>query len=155
MAIEKTLVILKPDAVNRGICGEIIARFEKKGLKIVGMKMAKLSEDVLKQHYAHLSDKPFFPDLIEFMSKSPVILGVVEGRDAVNLVRQMCGVTDANKAAPGTIRGDFALSTSRNVIHASDSLDTANKEIERFFGPGEVFDYELNNKQFLYANDEV
>ncbi len=155
MAIERTFIILKPDAVNRGICGEVIARFEKKGLKIVAMKMAKLSEDVLKEHYAHHSGKPFFPDLIEFMSKSPVILGVVEGRNAVGLVRQMCGVTDANKAAPGTIRGDFALSTSRNVIHASDSTDTAKNEIEKFFRPDEIFDYELNNKQYLYAADEV
>lgn len=153
--IERTLVILKPDAVNRGLCGNIIARLERKGLKIAGLKMTKLSENILEAHYAHLADKPFFPDLIKFMSTSPILLIVVEGRNAVELLRNMCGVTDANKAAAGTIRGDFALSTSRNVIHASDSIETAKKEIERFFGKDELFDYKLNNADFLYAADEI
>ena len=155
MGIERTLIILKPDAVNRGICGQILARFERKGLKIVGLKMVWLSKDVLSKHYAHLSDKPFFPELLEFMSSCPVIMGVLEGRNAVELVRNMCGVTDANKAAPGTIRGDFAISTSRNVIHASDSRDTAEREIGMFFSKDELFEYELNNKRYLYASDEI
>ncbi|MGC8923983.1 MAG: nucleoside-diphosphate kinase [Candidatus Micrarchaeia archaeon] len=152
--MERTLIILKPDAINRGLCGSIIARFERKGFKIVGLKMARLTKEVLERHYAHLKNKPFFPDLVEFMSSSPVILGVVEGRNAVEVVRNMCGVTDANKAAPGTIRGDFAISTSRNVIHASDSIETAKKEIEMFFKKDELFDYQINNLKFLYANDE-
>ncbi len=155
MAMERTLIILKPDAVNRGLSGEIITRFEKKGLKIVGLKMVWLKEGILREHYAHLVSKPFFPDLLEFMSRSPVIIGVLEGRNAVELVRSMCGVTDANKAAPGTIRGDFALSTSRNVIHASDSHETAEKEISRFFKKDELFDYGLNNIKYLYADDEM
>jgi nucleoside-diphosphate kinase len=155
MAVERTLIILKTDAVNRGLCGEIIKRFEEKGLKIVGLKMAWLDEKTLREHYAHLASKPFFPDLMEFMSRSPVILGVVEGRNAVELVRNLCGVTDANKAAPGTIRGDLAISTSRNVVHSSDSLETARSEIERFFKKEELFSYKLHNVKYLYAEDEL
>ncbi len=155
MSLERTLVILKPDAVNRGLIGMIIQRFEQRGLKVVGMKMDWLKREKLEEHYAHLKDKPFFPDLIEFMSKSPVVLIVLEGRNAVQLVRNMCGTTDANKAAPGTIRGDFAISTSRNVIHASDSLETAKAEVARFFKEEELFNYELNSKWFLYAEDEL
>ncbi|MCX8199917.1 MAG: nucleoside-diphosphate kinase [Candidatus Micrarchaeota archaeon] len=155
MAAERTLIILKPDAVNRGLCGKVLARFEEKGFKIVGLKMMWLGREILEKHYAHLASKPFFPDLVGFMSSSPVILGVVEGRNAVEAVRNMCGVTDANKAAPGTIRGDFALSTSRNIIHASDSIETAKREISLFFKDEELYNYELNNKQFLYAGDEL
>jgi len=155
MAIERTLIILKPDAVNRGMCGEVLARFERKGLKITALKMAWLDEKILREHYAHLAAKPFFPEIVEFMSRSPVIIGVLEGRNAVELVRGMCGVTDANKAAPGTIRGDFAISTSRNIIHASDSVETAKKEIARFFKQEELFDYKLNNEKYLYAADEL
>jgi len=155
MAIERTLIILKPDAVNRGMCGEVLARFERKGLKIVALKMAWLDEKILREHYAHLAAKPFFPEIVEFMSRSPVIIGVLEGRNAVELVRGMCGVTDANKAAPGTIRGDFAISTSRNIIHASDSIETAKKEIARFFKQEELFDYKLSNEKYLYAADEL
>ncbi|MCX8205996.1 MAG: nucleoside-diphosphate kinase [Candidatus Micrarchaeota archaeon] len=153
--MERTLIIVKPDAVNRGLAGKIISRFEEKGLKIVGLKMAWLTKDVLAEHYAHLKGKPFFPGLVEFMSSSPVVLGVLEGRNAVEVVRLMCGVTDANKAAAGTIRGDFSMSTSCNVIHASDSLDTANKEIARFFRPDELFNYDLNSLKYLYAPDEL
>ena len=155
MAIERTLIILKPDAVNRGMCGEVLARFERKGLKITALKMAWLDEKILREHYAHLAAKPFFPEIVEFMSRSPVIIGVLEGRNAVELVRGMCGVTDANKAAPGTIRGDFAISTSRNIIHASDSVETAKKEIARFFKQDELFDYKLSNEKYLYAADEL
>ena len=155
MAIERTLIILKPDAVNRGMCGEVLARFERKGLKIIALKMAWLDEKILREHYAHLAAKPFFPEIVEFMSRSPVIIGVLEGRNAVELVRGMCGVTDANKAAPGTIRGDFAISTSRNIIHASDSIETAKKEIARFFKQEELFDYKLSNEKYLYAADEL
>mgnify|MGYP000128080396 CR=1 FL=1 len=155
MAVERTLIILKPDAVNRGLCGGILERIERKGLKIVGLKMVWLDEKVLGEHYMHLKDKPFFPDLLEFMGRCPVMIGVLEGRNAVELVRNMCGVTDANKAAPGTIRGDFALSTSRNIIHASDSQETAKAEIARFFSEGELFDYELCASKYLYADDEL
>lgn len=155
MAIERTFFILKPDTLNRAISGEIISRFEKKGLKIVGLKMVKLNDDILKEHYSHLVSKPFYPDLASFMKKSPVIMGVLEGRNAVELVRVMCGVTDANKATQGTIRGDYAISTARNVIHTSDSLETAKIEIARFFKSEELFDYNLNNSDYLYAPDEL
>lgn len=155
MAIERTFFILKPDTLNRAISGEIISRFEKKGLKIVGLKMVKLNDDILKEHYSHLVSKPFYPDLASFMKKSPVIMGVLEGRNAVELVRVMCGVTDANKATQGTIRGDYAISTARNVIHTSDSLETAKMEISRFFKSEELFDYNLNNSNYLYAPDEL
>lgn len=155
MAIERTFFILKPDTLNRAIAGEIISRFEKKGLKLVGLKMAKMDDEILKEHYAHLVSKPFYPDLANFMKKSPVIMGVLEGRDAVELVRIMCGITDANKATQGTIRGDYAISTARNVIHTSDSLETAKLEIARFFKSEELFDYNLNNSDYLYAPDEL
>lgn len=155
MAIERTFFILKPDTLNRAICGEILSRFEKKGLKLVGLKMAKMNDEILKEHYAHLVTKPFYPDLASFMKKSPVIMGVLEGRNAVELVRVMCGITDANKATQGTIRGDYAISTARNVIHTSDSLETAKVEIERFFKSEELFDYSLNNVDYIYAPDEL
>lgn len=155
MGIERTFFILKPDTINRAISGEIISRFEKKGLKIVGLKMIKMNDDVLKEHYSHLVSKPFYPDLAEFMKTSPVIMGVLEGRNAVEVVRIMCGITDANKAVQGTIRGDYALSTARNIIHTSDSLETAKVEISRFFKPEELFDYNLNNVNLLYAPDEL
>ncbi|MEM3364459.1 MAG: nucleoside-diphosphate kinase [Candidatus Micrarchaeia archaeon] len=155
MPVERTLIILKPDAVNRGLCGKVLSRIEEKGLKIVGLKMMWLNKEILEKHYAHLASKPFFPDLVGFMSASPVIVGAVEGRNAVEVMRNMCGVTDANKAAPGTIRGDFAVSTSRNIIHASDSVETAKREISLFFKEDELFNYELNSRQFLYAGDEL
>lgn len=155
MAVERTFFILKPDTMNRALCGEIISRFEKKGLKIVGLKMFKMNDSILKEHYAHLVSKPFYPDLAEFMKKTPVIMGVLEGRNAVELVRIMCGITDANKATQGTIRGDLAISTARNVIHTSDSLETAKMEIARFFKPEELFDYNFNNVDYLYAPDEL
>lgn len=155
MAIERTLIIIKPDALNRGISGKVLARFEEKGLKIVALKMVWLDEKLLREHYAHLASKPFFPDIVKFMSSSPVVVGVLEGRNAIELVRGMCGVTDANKAAPGTIRGDFAISTSRNVIHASDTPETAKIEIGRFFKPEEIFSYQHSNTRYLYAEDEL
>jgi nucleoside-diphosphate kinase len=154
MAIERTFFILKPDAVNRSITGEIISRFEKKGLKIVGLKMIKLNDDILKEHYAHLVSKSFYPDLASFMMKSPVIVGVLEGRNAVEVVRIMCGVTDANKATQGTIRGDYAIGM-RNIIHTSDSVDNAKVEVERFFKPNELFGYNLSCTDYLYAPDEL
>jgi nucleoside-diphosphate kinase len=153
MRLERTLVILKPDAIQRGFVGEIIARFERKGLKIVGMKMLKMSSGLAKEHYAHLVQKPFYPDLEKFMTSHPIIAIVIEGKEAVDVVRNMCGPTNATNAPGGTIRGDLSNSTSRNVIHASDSRETAEKEIKRFFKPEELFDYKLN-EYYLYAADE-
>ncbi len=151
--MERTLILLKPDAVQRGFVGDILSRFEKKGLKIAGMKMIHMSAALAKDHYAHLVSKPFYPDLEKFMTGNPIVAAVIEGKEAVEVVRLMCGPTNATKAPAGTIRGDFSNSTSRNVIHASDSKETAEKEVKRFFKSEELFNYELN-KQYIYASDE-
>lgn len=153
MGSERTLILLKPDAVQRGFIGDILSRFEKKGLKIAGMKMIHMTPALAKEHYAHLVSKPFYPDLEKFMTGNPIVAAVIEGKEAVEVVRLMCGPTNATKAPAGTIRGDFSNSTSRNVIHASDSKETAEKEVKRFFNDNELFNYELN-KQYLYASDE-
>ncbi|MBD3389858.1 nucleoside-diphosphate kinase [Candidatus Micrarchaeota archaeon] len=152
--MEKTLIIIKPDAFQRGIVGSILARFEHKGLKIVGMKMLKMSPELAKEHYAHLLDKPFYPGLEKFMTSAPLLALVAEGQEAVEVVRKIVGVTNARKAEAGTIRGDFSMSTGRNAIHASDSRETAEKELPRFFKPEELFDYPLNNWESIYAEDE-
>jgi nucleoside-diphosphate kinase len=152
--MERTLVILKPDCVQRGLCGEVLSRFEKKGFTIAAIKMIKFDKELLKVHYSHLVDKPFFPGIEKFMSSSPVIVAVIEGKDAVETVRLMCGPTNARKAQPGTIRGDFALSMQCNIIHASDSIETAKKEIERFFKPEEIFSYKKVLENLTYSDDE-
>ena len=152
--MEKTLIILKPDCVQRGLCGAVLSRFERRGLSIVAAKMAKLTSAQLHEHYAHLKDKPFFPPLVEFMSSAPVVLAVIEGKDAVEIVRKMCGTTNARNAENGTIRGDFAMSTQYNIIHASDSKETAEKEIKRFFKPDEICSYARTLDSLTYSSDE-
>lgn len=152
--MEQTLVILKPSAVERGLIGDIISRIEKKGLIITGMKMMRLSEDILREHYAHLVDKPFFPSIVASMTAAPVICMVLKGIDAVAVFHEMTGATNGRKAAPGTLRGDFCTSGSENVVHASDSVENAVKEINRFFRPEEVLDYIPSGFGFLYADDE-
>ena len=154
MATERTLIILKPDAVQRGLVGTVLSRFESRGFSITGMKMVKLSPELLKEHYAHIAGKPFFPGIASFMSSSPVVMAVVEGKEAVECVRAMCGPTNSRKAAPGTIRGDFSLSMQCNVIHASDSLETAKKEIARFFKPEELHSYKRMLHDVTYSADE-
>ncbi|MEM4165993.1 MAG: nucleoside-diphosphate kinase [Candidatus Bilamarchaeaceae archaeon] len=151
---ERTLILLKPDAIQRGFVGEIISRFEKKGLKIVALKMLKMTPTLAKEHYAHLVEKPFYPDLEKFMTTHPIIAAIIEGKEAVEVVRTMLGPTNATKAPAGTVRGDLSNSTSRNVIHASDSKETAQKEIERFFKKDEIFEYEFATENFRYASDE-
>ena len=150
---ERTLLLIKPDALQRGLVGDILARFERKGFRLVGMKMLQMSKALAKEHYAHLVSKPFYPDLEKFITAQPIVAAVVEGKEAVEVTRLIVGPTNASKAPGGTIRGDFSNSTSRNVIHASDSRETAEKEIHRFFKPHELFEYSLN-EQFLYASDE-
>jgi len=152
--MERSLLLLKPDAIQRGLVGEIISRFEKKGLKISGLKMLQVSKELAGEHYSHLTDKPFYPDLEKFVTTHPIIAMVVEGKEAVEVVRLIVGPTNASKAPGGTLRGDFSNSTSRNVIHASDSIETAKKEVARFFSDGELFDYELFVAPFLKASDE-
>lgn len=151
---EMTLILLKPDAIQRGFVGRIITRFEEKGLKIVAMKMLRMDPALAKEHYAHLVSKQFYPDLEKFMTTHPIIAMIIEGKEAVEVVRNMLGPTNATKAPAGTVRGDFSNSTSRNVIHASDSKETAEKEIKRFFKPDEIFDYKFANDIFRYAGDE-
>lgn len=153
--MQTTLVIIKPSGIQRGLSGEIISRFEKKGLIIAGMKMMELSEQLLREHYAHLVDRPFFPSLLRSMMATPVIVMAVKGVDAVSVVREMTGATNGRKAAPGTIRGDFSVSGQENIVHASDSPENAAIEIARFFKAGEVFDFSPSVLSSLYSPDEI
>lgn len=152
--MQQTLVLLKPDALQRGIIGKIIGFIEQKNLKIVGLKMLKLNSKICKEHYSHLLQKPFYSSLEKFMTSTPIIAIVVEGPSAVEIVRQMCGPTDGKKAPAGTIRGDYSLSTQFNVIHASDSPETAAKEIERFFSKNEIFSWNRLLDQVSFSEEE-
>ncbi len=153
--MEKTLILIKPDAMQRGLAGAVLNRFEQKGLKIVGIKMLQLTDDLLKEHYSHIADKPFFKGIADFMKATPVIACAIEGLDCVETVRKLCGITKAREAEIGTIRGDFAMSIQTNVVHASDSLETAKVELERFFKPDELFQYDLVLTPFIYSSDEI
>ena len=152
--MEKTLIILKPCTIQRGLIGEIVSRFERKGLLIRGMKMMCLSDDILNEHYSHLKDKPFFNRIKDSMQICPVIVMCVEGVDAVSVVRNLTGVTNGRIAQPGTIRGDFSISVQENIVHASDSPETAEIELNRFFKQEEIFDYDTKILLNLYASDE-
>ena len=151
--MEKTLVLLKPDAVSRQVTGEIIQRFEKKGIKIAGMKMMRATKELLQEHYKEHEGKPFLPGLINFMNSNPIIAMVMECNNAVEQVRKMCGATNASKAEPGTIRGDYGQGNN-NLIHASDSQEAAAREINIFFKPEEIHEYTLPNHEWVYAKDE-
>jgi nucleoside-diphosphate kinase len=153
--MERTLVLIKPDAIQRGLAGRILSRFEEKGLKIVGIKFFSLSDEVLGEHYAHLADKPFFPGTKRFMQQTPVIAICLEGLDSVETVRRLCGITKAREAAPGTIRGDLAMSVQANLVHASDSVETARKEVARFFNDSELFEYDYALTRGVYSEDEL
>jgi len=132
--MERTYIMTKPDAYKRGLIGEIITRIEKKGFAIVDMKMMNLTESILEEHYAHLKDKPFFGEIVEYMTSAPVVGMIVEGNGVVDSMRKMMGPTDGLEANPGTIRGDFAKNKSENLVHGSDSVENAEIEIKRFFG---------------------
>lgn len=134
MAVEKTYIMLKPDCLKRGLMGEVIARIERKGYRLIDAKMMTLTEAVLKEHYAHIADKPFFPEIVEYMTSGPVFAMIVEGENAVLGMRKIMGATKFEEAEAGTIRGDYAFSTGANIIHGSDSLENAEIEIKRFFG---------------------
>lgn len=142
MADQRTFVMIKPDGVQRGLVGEIIGRLERKGLKLVGLKMLQVGEDLARRHYAVHEGKPFFEGLIRFITSSPVVAMAWEGPDAVDVVRRMLGPTDGRQAPPGTIRGDFGLTIGRNLIHASDGAESAEHEINLFFRPEELISYE-------------
>ena len=152
---EKTLVLIKPDGVQRGLIGEVLMRFERKGLKVIGAKMMSLDEAVLREHYAHISDKPFFPGVSKFMQKSPVVAVCLEGLDVVAAVRKIVGITKSREADAGTIRGDFAMSVACNVVHASDSVDAARQEVPRFFKSDDLFEYDKNEYEHVYMDDEL
>ena len=139
--MERTLIILKPDAVQRGLCGEILRRFENKGLQIVGMKMIQIPATLAQTHYQPHQGKPFYEGLVKFMTRSPVVVLALAGKDAVAISRKMMGATFGSKAEPGTIRGDFGVSNSFNLIHGSDSPENAQRELALFFKPDELLDW--------------
>ena len=138
MAIERSLILLKPDCLNGHHAGEVIGRFEKAGFEIRAAKLIVLSDEMLKEHYAHIADRPFFPEIVEFMSSRPVLALVLEGENAVEAIRDLLGPTDSTKAPPGTIRGDMGTTSMENICHASDSAENATIEVERFFDAAEV-----------------
>ena len=138
---ERTLVLVKPDGVQRQLSGRIIARFEERGLKIVGLKLMVVDRALAERHYAIHREKPFFPGLIEFITSSPLVAMVLEGPGAIAMVRSIVGATRPEQAAPGTIRGDLAMVTAQNLVHASDSAETAEAEIAMWFSPGELVSY--------------
>ncbi|VVB61173.1 Nucleoside diphosphate kinase [uncultured archaeon] len=150
MAIEKTLILLKPDAVQRGLMGEIVSRFEKKGLKAVGMKLVNVTKELAHTHYAEHKEKPFFKGLVEFITAGPTLSMVVEGDNAIAVVRKLVGATNPQNADPGTIRHDFGMVTGRNLIHASDSAASAAREIALFFKKEEIIEYKLVHEKWVY-----
>ena len=153
--MEKTLILLKPCTVQRGLIGEVIHRFQRKGLRIKGLKMMQLDENILNEHYAHLADRPFFQWVKDAMMATPVVAMCVEGTDAVEVVRNITGATNGRKAAPGTIRGDYAMSGQENIVHASDSKENAEIELRRFFKEEEIFDYPYPLRDFFYSPDGI
>ena len=152
--MERTLIILKPDALQRDLIGEIIRRLEQKGLKIIGLKMMRLDKAVLAAHYAHIVDKPFYQDVESFMQSSPVVVMALEGFECVDSVRLVVGATNPRQATAGTIRGDLAMGNGRNLIHASDSKENGANEVARFFTEDELFDYEKDNLPQIYPPNE-
>lgn len=150
--MEKSLILVKPDGIQRGLVGEIISRFERKGLKIIGIKMLNVEDATLEQHYAHLSDKPFFEDIRGFMKSSPIVALALEGGEgSVAAVRTLVGPTKGHEAPAGTIRGDFGLSGSNNIVHASDSVENGQTEVGRFFDSDELFDYDKTDSLHIYG----
>lgn len=148
---EKSLIIIKPDAVQRNLIGEIITRFEKKGLKVTGLKMMSIKDALIEEHYAHIKDKPFFPGTRDFMTVCPVVVMALSGINAVSAIRLIVGPTRAWEANAGTIRGDYSLSTQSNIVHASDSVETGELEVKRFFDEQELFTYQKIDTDFIYA----
>jgi nucleoside-diphosphate kinase len=148
--MERSLVLIKPDAVQRGLAGEIISRLERKGLKIVAMKMLHMDKDLAQRHYAIHQGKAFFDDLVSFITSSPLIAIIFQGKNAVEIIRQMMGETDPAKASSGTIRGNFGIDIGHNLIHGSDSVENASKEIDLFFSAEEIFNYDRELDAWIY-----
>jgi len=150
---ERTLVLIKPDGVQRQLSGRIIARFEERGLKIVGLKLIAVDRELAERHYAIHRDKPFFAGLIDFITSSPVVAMVLEGPGAIELSRSIVGATRPEQAAPGTIRGDLAMVTAQNLVHASDGAETAEAELALWFAPGELLSYERDVDRWVTPED--
>lgn len=148
--MERTYIMVKPDGVQRSLVGEIVGRIEKKGFKIIAMKMLKIDSEKASDHYGEHKEKPFFKDLVDFITSGPVVAMVIEGEDSINGMRSMMGMTDPKRSAPGTIRGDFGINLSRNVIHGSDSPESAKREISIFFDKEEVLDFGRIDEEWLY-----
>lgn len=149
--MERTLVIIKPDAVQRGLIGETVSRLERRGLKIVGMKLMQIDEGLARRHYSVHRGKPFFEGLIEYITSAPVVVMVVEGPKAIEAVRLTMGATDPVNAAPGTIRGDYALDILRNLVHGSDGPDTARTEVALFFGEDELVSWPRDTDRWAFG----
>lgn len=153
--MEKTVVLIKPDALQRGLVGEIISRFERKGLKIVGMKMVLLTDEIVDDWYVHLKDKAFFKDLKAYMQWTPIVAFILEGLEAIPAVRKIVGTTKGREAEAGSIRGDFGMSGQQNLIHASDSPEAAEKEMSLIFTSDERFEYISGRDSLVYAHEEI
>lgn len=152
--LERSLVLLKPDCVERRLMGQVIARFEAKGLNIVGAKLLRVTPELSKQHYAEHVAKPFYKSLEDFITSAPIMALAIEGLDAIRVIREMLGATNGLKAAPGTIRGDFSSSRQMNLVHASDSPESAARELGLYFKPEEICGHELRLTPFMRASDE-
>jgi len=147
--LERTFIILKPDCIQRGLAGEVIGRFEQKGLKILGMKFLLVAKNKAEYHYAEHKEKPFFKELVDFITSSPVVVMVLEGEDAIKMARKLSGATKAIDAEPGTIRGDLVLHTGQNIVHTSDSPESAKREIDNFFNKEEIIEYSRNIDKWI------
>lgn len=152
---ERSLIIIKPDAIQRNLLGEIIHRFERKGLKIIGLKMVELGDAILDEHYKHHKGKPFFDSLKKYLQSSPVVLMVISGVNSVSATRLIVGATKSYEANAGTIRGDYSMSGQTNIVHTSDSIESATDEVKRFFNDDELFEYKRCDINFLYGEDEI
>lgn len=148
--MEKTFLMIKPDGVQRNLVGTIVSRLEDKGFKLAGAKMMQVSEDLAKTHYQEHEDKPFFGELVDFITSGPVFAMVLEGENVIETARLVVGSTNPQQAAPGTIRGDFGLTVGKNIIHGSDSPESAEREISLFFDDSEILDYNLSNSAWIY-----
>ena len=155
MANERTLILIKPDGVQRRLAGRLISRLEDKGLNLVGLKLLKVTPELARQHYAEHVEKPFYPNLEEFITAGPVVAIVAEGPEAISVVRTMMGSTNGREAAPGTIRGDFGVSRQMNLMHGSDGPEAAAREIEIYFQPSELIDSTATLAEWMCASDEV
>ena len=147
--MERTLVLVKPDGVQRGLIGSVISRFETKGLKLIGLKLLHMSKEMAEKHYEVHKDKPFYNDLVEYITSGPVVAMVVEGPSAISVVRNIMGPTNGSQAPPGSIRGDYSVSIEKNIVHGSDSMESADREIPIFFNNSEIVEYSKINEGWL------